>query len=157
MTRTELAAGLGIDAGLVTRYARRGMPTDSLPAAAAWKAANVRQRMTGKSTARAGRAAPAAPAGTVPSYSESRARREHAEAVEAELRVQKLKRTLIDREQAERTVAGILIGCRDAVRQIPARIAVLLAAETDAREVDRLLQAEIDATLLAYAKGEARL
>ncbi len=135
MTRTELAAGLGIDAGLVTRYAQRGMPTDSLPAAAAWKAANVRQRMTGKSTARAGRAAPAAPAGTVPPYAESRARREHAEALRAERAAALEAGQLVRVEDVKRHWGLMLTEFKTRLLGLPSRLAPVLAHKTIA-EID---------------------
>lgn len=52
-SQTALAAGLGIDPAMVTRYKRKGMPVHSVEAAQAWRDANVRARYT-----------PAAEAGT---------------------------------------------------------------------------------------------
>lgn len=43
---TALAAALGIDPAMVTRYGRKGMPLHSIEAAQAWRDANVRVRWT---------------------------------------------------------------------------------------------------------------
>lgn len=40
-----IAAALGVDRAMVTRYKARGMPVDSISAAAAWKLENVRPRV----------------------------------------------------------------------------------------------------------------
>lgn len=47
-TLNDIAKGLGIDPRLVSRYARRGMPTDSVAAAAAWRVAKIRPRAGGQ-------------------------------------------------------------------------------------------------------------
>ncbi|MFZ2828699.1 hypothetical protein [Hydrogenophaga sp.] len=48
-TQAALAAALGIDPALVTRYKRQGMPVSSVSEALRWRDANVRVRV-GKST-----------------------------------------------------------------------------------------------------------
>lgn len=45
-TMRHLARALGVDPALVTRYAQRGMPTDSIAAARAWRARNVRPNVS---------------------------------------------------------------------------------------------------------------
>lgn len=45
-THAALAAALGIDPALVTRYRRRGMPVHSIEAAQQWRDVNVRVRFT---------------------------------------------------------------------------------------------------------------
>jgi hypothetical protein len=62
MNHAELAAGLGISRSNATKLVARGMPTDSIEAARAWRRANVAFRARGgKQPARA-----RAPAGAVP-------------------------------------------------------------------------------------------
>lgn len=45
-THAALAAALGIDPALVTRYRRRGMPVHSIEAAQQWRDVNLRVRFT---------------------------------------------------------------------------------------------------------------
>lgn len=45
-SQADLAAALGIDPAMVTRYKGRGMPLHSIEAAQAWRDANVRVRLT---------------------------------------------------------------------------------------------------------------
>ena len=45
-SQAALAAALGIDPAMVTRYKGKGMPLHSIEAAQAWRDANVRVRMT---------------------------------------------------------------------------------------------------------------
>jgi hypothetical protein len=52
-SQTALAAALGIDPAMVTRYGRKGMPLHSIEAAQAWRSANVRVRMTPETDASA--------------------------------------------------------------------------------------------------------
>lgn len=44
-SQADIAAALRIDAALVTRYKKRGMPVDSIEAARAWKFSHVRPRI----------------------------------------------------------------------------------------------------------------
>ena len=50
-TQAALAAAMGINPSLVTRYRKRGMPVDSVSEAVAWRDANVRVRISVESLA----------------------------------------------------------------------------------------------------------
>ncbi len=52
LTQTELARALGVDAAVISRDKRRGMPTDSIEAARAWRARTLRPRMRNMPTHR---------------------------------------------------------------------------------------------------------
>ena len=45
LTQAIIASALGVDKALVSRYRARGMPTNSVEAALAWKQANIRMRV----------------------------------------------------------------------------------------------------------------
>ena len=99
--------------------------------------------------------APVSPAAAVlESYTAARARREAAEAERAELGLAEEKGELI-RVEAVKSVLGVLFAStRDALLQIPARMAALLAAESAPAAVQTLLYTEIHQALqqLATAK-----
>lgn len=59
-TQTELARALGVDAAVISRDRRRGMPVDSVEAARAWRAQHIRPRMPRMPLARGESAASAA-------------------------------------------------------------------------------------------------
>jgi hypothetical protein len=108
----DLAAALGVDQALITRYKRRGMPVHSVEAALQWRAENVRQRAGGAATAVDAQAAgrPRVPtAARAGDYQAARTRREEAEASKAELELARLEGAVLDRE---RTLRGVLTAWR---------------------------------------------
>lgn len=46
LRQKDIAAALGVDKSLVSRYVKRGMPLASVDTAMAWKTANIRPRAT---------------------------------------------------------------------------------------------------------------
>jgi len=94
--------------------------------------------------------APAAPALIVAndaepriSYEEARRRRELAEASIAEMKQAELAGDLIRTDAVRTAWAGKITSTRDALLQIPARLAPQLAAESDLVAVTGLLELEI--------------
>jgi len=86
----------------------------------------------------------------------ARTRREIAEANIAELAEQKLRHEVILVAAVKRQMATDFAATRDALLQIPARMGPVLAAKSDAAEVQTLLHAEIHKALedLAGAADE---
>jgi hypothetical protein len=149
-TQAQLAEALGVDPGLITRYKGRGMPVDSIDAAARWKAANVRARVGGRGKASADQAAPPA----APGYSDHRARREAAEADMAELEARRKAGALMAVEPAERATFEAFRELRDATFSSIRSAAPQVIGLTEVREVQHLLE---DALRSAYADFEARM
>lgn len=110
----DLAAALGCDAGLISRYRQRGMPATSIADAIAWKTANVRPRVKSpKTNEQAG----------IFSYDEARARREHWAAQSAEMEARRTAGELVLAADVERMGASIGV----VVRQHLERMADMLA------------------------------
>jgi hypothetical protein len=149
LSRKEIAAGLGIDPGLVTRYRRAGMPSTSIQEAAAWKAANVRQRITARAPVNGHTPtkpeAPPAPAANP--YQDARTRWAIAEANERELSLLERKGVLVHRDKVRTEVARLLVGLRQSMLQMPARLQSVLAAESDEAKVHEILQDEVYSVL----------
>lgn len=165
---TDLARALECDPTLISRWARRGMPTDSVEAARAWQAENIRARVRigGTSANRptkpsSGAAKPASDAsgavGATPpeegpgDYGAHRVRREAAEASLAELRLGETRGELI-RLSAIKTALGVAFATsRDSLLALGSRLAPVLAGETDVAKIESLLHAEIHSALTALA------
>jgi hypothetical protein len=93
----------------------------------------------------------------VDGYTASRNRREAAEAERAELSLAEEKGELI-RVEAVRGALGVLFaGTRDALLQIPPRLASMLAAESVPATVQNLLHAEIHQALQQLATATERI
>lgn len=142
LTQKDLAQELGISTGMVTQLKRQGMPTDSVAAAAQWRAANVRPYDRSETS-------PTAPTG----YHEARARREAAEADLAELKLAELRGELIRVEVVRSSLAGVFASTRDRLMQLPDRLATVLAAEGDRDKVHVLLADEIHHALTQLASA----
>ncbi|MDP3083443.1 MAG: hypothetical protein Q8N44_07105 [Rubrivivax sp.] len=168
-SRAELARALNIDRAMVTRLARRGMPTDTVEAAQAWRCVNLNPafrkdtNMARDPMARAGDGAagsPGAPpgdagAGDEPDgFMQHRARRERAHADLAELRVSRAAGKAVDKESAESAVFEAFRTLRDAVFAANRSAAPLVLGLTEAREVQHVLD---DAYREAFAGWEVRM
>ena len=109
---------------------------------------NTRSRVVGTSPA----AAPAPQCSDPPvvassSYQAWRCRREAAEAQSAELALAELRGELIRRADMEHIVGGLAAALKESVLQIKARLAPLLAAESDIMKISAMLDAELRAAL----------
>lgn len=91
------------------------------------------------------------------SYTVSRNRREAAEAERAELSLAEEKGELIRVEAVKGALGVLFAGTRDALLQIPARLASLLAAESVPATVQNLLHAEIHQALQQLATATERI
>lgn len=81
--------------------------------------------------------------GGTTSYEEARRRRETAEANLAEMKQAEMEGKLILADAVRSAWAAKVTGARDALLQIPSRVAPVLAACTDLVEVTALLEAEL--------------
>ena len=81
--------------------------------------------------------------GGATSYEEARRRRETAEANLAEMKQAEMQGTLIRADAVRAAWAAKITGARDALLQIPSRVAPVLTACTDLVEVTALLEAEL--------------
>lgn len=90
-------------------------------------------------------------------YWVSRAKRERAEAELAELKLAEQRRQLIRTDAVRTALAGVISSTRDSLLQIPARLAPVLAVETDAAKVHDLVQAEIHQALAQITAAPGRL
>lgn len=173
MMKKELAAALGISAAMVTKLARRGMPTDTPERAERWRRrhlepgrikgvrADTRPGLTGgpvpelatPGAALAGmdaiegqdRAEGAAHQGEAApaDFLASRARREAAEAAIAELRLAEQRGEVIRTDAVRAAFGTALTATRDRLLSIPDRLAPVLAAESAPQRVHETLNAEI--------------
>jgi Zn-dependent protease with chaperone function len=158
LSQQDLAAALGVDPSWVTRYKAKGLPTHSVEAAQAWRRENVRPRVNPAvaGDGAGGRVPPAPPAAAAAGggrgdgdgdYWKSRARREEAEAELAELKLSEQRGELVRAADVRAAYAKKAAALREALLQIPARLAAVLAAETDHSKCHDTLQLELHQVL----------
>lgn len=98
----------------------------------------------------------AAPAAQPDDYTTWRGRREAADAELAELRLAELRRDLISVAAVEGVWSAMLASTREHLLQVRARLAPLLAAESDAFKIEQLLEGEHRKALETLASAELR-
>lgn len=176
MSQAAIGRALGLSPASMTKLKGQGMPVHSVAAAQAWREArqNVAQRKPAPEVVTPAAPAPRAPwvdpaafGGTGPDLpgmgedrDEARTRREIAEANKAEMEEGKMRRDLILLEAVKRQMATDFSMTREALLQLPARMAPLLAAEKDPATVQNMLHAEIHSaieTLAGAADGIERI
>lgn len=175
MTKKELAALLGISGAMVSRLAKRGMPTDDVDRAKRWRRRHLepgRTKGTRYDPAQATTGpGPGMPSDTEPpgdavvseaavsseSFLEARTRREIADANLAEMREREARRELIRLDVVTDQLAITFATIRDALLQMPNRIAPSLAALSDSAKVHDLLYSEIHQALTTLANASDRL
>lgn len=152
ITIPDLAAGLGVSKQRVYQLRKQGMPTDSLAAAQAWRKANIdharkewREAAQSTDDGEGGNSSHA-------DYWKAKAEREATEAQLAALKLAETEGQLVRIDDVRSALAARVSGVRDALRQIPARVAPeLVAADTQAacyeiveREIDQALASLTD-------------
>ncbi|AVO48482.1 hypothetical protein C6568_03805 [Melaminivora suipulveris] len=148
ISQKDMAAALQVSPALVSDYVRRGMPLESVEQARAWRSENVRVR-TG---------AQAAPPGLAGGdYYASRALREAEEARLAQLKRMELEGQLIRLDAVRTVAAGVLASTREALLQLPARLASVAAAESCPVRVHQLIETEIHQALAHLAALPTRV
>jgi phage terminase Nu1 subunit (DNA packaging protein) len=83
----------------------------------------------------------------------ARARREKAEADLAELKLAEQQGQLVRATYVRSSLAKRSAGLRESLLQIPARLAPVLAVETDAARVHDVLQAELHQALAQFVEA----
>jgi hypothetical protein len=83
------------------------------------------------------------PEGKADDYWDARSRRETAEAAIAEMKEAEMRGLLIRADAVRSALATRISGTRDALLQIPSRLAPVLAAESDMERVIEILEAEL--------------
>lgn len=158
----EMAAALGVSKSQVARDKGDGMPMASADAARQWRAEHrdlsrsVDGRLDAPAAAEPGMAAaaPAAAAATEAGdsaeYRLARAERERTSADRARLELDQLRGRLIDVEEASRLAFTSFRAIRDALLNVPARVASQAAVETDPLKVEQLIEAELTAVLSRF-------
>jgi hypothetical protein len=173
-SQTQLASDLGISTERVRQLKAMGMPVHSLAAAQAWREA--RQNVAARKPVPAATVFDAAPPPirprdiqvfdrSPPEFQDlpdedrdtARTRREIAEANIAEMAEARLRREQIRLAAVQSALSTDYATTRDAMLQIPARMAPLLAAESDPAAVQTLLHAEIHQALLQLAGASEHL
>ena len=146
-SKRALARALGLSPSAVLKLEARGMPVDSLEAARAWRAANLDPTRTKASGARAERI------GQADAFMLARTEREQNEAALAGLKLAELAGELVRVAEIERALAAKVAAVRDALLNVPHRVSVLAAAESDAGRVFELIDGEIRQALHVLTQG----
>lgn len=154
ITQAEYARRRGCDPTSVRDAVRAGRITliegkiDPAVADVQWQR-NTRTR-AGTPANDANLSAPPAPTQTEPlgeDYWSSRARREKAEADLAELKLAEQRGELVRADAVRSAVSKRAAGLREALLQIPSRLAAVVAAETSQARCHELLEAELHQVL----------
>jgi phage terminase Nu1 subunit (DNA packaging protein) len=172
-SQAAIGRALDLSPASITKLKGQGMPVDSVESAQAWRIArqNIAARKPEPASAR-----PLTPpsadmirAHAVPmdhpdlgeepdgTRDEARTRREIAEANIAEMKEGELRGDLIRMASVKATLAAVFATTRDALLQIPARLAPLLAADADPANVQNTLHAEIHQALVTLAGAPGRI
>ena len=148
-SQNHLAAMLGISKATCSEAVKRGMPVDSLEAAQAWRARHLdpARRKQAKDTPEA--LPPIEP--PLESFDEAKTRDKIAEADMREMAAAKRRGELIEVAAVVNVLAHDFATTRDALLQLPSRLAAMLAAERDPAAVQNLLHAEIHQALVTLA------
>ena len=164
-SQAAIGRALGLSPAAITKLKKQGMPVDSVEAAQAWRVArqNVAARKPAPATPSA-RLPVAPPAASFPpldrpvdnvdtgeDHDAARTRLRIAEANMAEMNEAKMRREMINVSVVERQLATDYATTRDALLQIPARMAPLLASESDTATIHTMLDAEIHQALCNLA------
>ena len=164
LSQAAIGRALNLSPAAMTKLKKQGMPVESVEAAQAWRVArqNVAQRKAVPASLPPARAPlvdrlPPPEFVNDESHDAARTRREIAEANLAEMREAETRGDLI-RLAAVKTALGIAFAtAREALLQLPSRLAPQLAGESDPATVQNLLHAEIHQTLVELSGAGARL
>jgi phage terminase Nu1 subunit (DNA packaging protein) len=161
LTQAALALALDLTEGRVSQLKSQGMPVDSVEAAQAWRNAqqNIAARKPAPAAVEAAAQHPAELASfAMPStpqtfpplgafadedFQAARTRREIAEANLAELKEAEQNGKVIQTDAVRAAWSRRVAGTRDALLQIPSRLAPVLAAEQSMERIALLLEAEL--------------
>ena len=145
LSQNAIGRALGLSSANMVKMKRRGCPMDSVESVRAWREA--RQSIA----ARKPEPTHTAPDGVVnadgpdagETFDKARTRREISDANKSEMAVAELCGLLIRVDAVRTALAAAFTTTREALLQIPSRLAPLLAAESDPASVQTMLHAEI--------------
>jgi hypothetical protein len=174
MSQAALGRALGLSPAAITKLKGQGMPVNSVESAQAWREArqNLAARKPVPDLAKLAAPYTPAPAPRRPDVGAppmdwpdlpdedrdtARTRREIAEANMAEMDEARLRREQIRLAAVQAALSTDYATTRDAMLQIPARMAPLLAAESDPAAVQNLLHGEIHQALMQLAGAAEHL
>ena len=180
LTQAEIGRALGISKQAVSQLKAKGMPVESIEAAARWRATNIdlgrakgaRVVLAHSDLDEEDRQPPlpsfaggdleddpehqsaqldgAADASDNAAYRQARAEREQVRLERERLALEQLKGKLIDADEAIRMSFTAFRMLRDAVLNVPARIKDEVAAEADPFHVEQRIDAELTAALGSF-------
>ena len=93
----------------------------------------------------------------ITSYHVAKTLREATEAQIAKLKLSEMRGELIRVDAIRSALAGMIAGTRDSLLQIPARLAPVLAVESDAARVHDMIQAELHQALAQLSASPDRI
>lgn len=123
MTMGSLGEALGLSKGQVSKLAAKGMPTESVEAARAWRAQNLRPEWSKEARDGVGAPASSADGGSSAEYWRVKTRKEAAQAELAELELAREKQALCEVEQVHRALYAAHRMLRDQLLSVPNRLA----------------------------------
>lgn len=170
-SQAAIGRALGLSPASITKLKNQGMPVDSVEAAQAWRVArqNVAARKPAP-VAPPARLPMAPPAAAFPpldrpvddfdtgeDHDAARTRLRISEANLSEMREAEERGALIRIDAVKAALAVAMATAREALLQIPSRLAPLLAADTDPASVQNLLHGEIHQALEHLSGASERL
>ena len=176
-SQAAIGRALNLSPAAITKLKKQGMPVDSVEAAQAWRMArqNVAARKPVPAAPGLGLmprmlAAPAAPAAAFPppdhpadggdfgeDHDAARTRLRISEANLSEMKEAEENGALIRLDAVKAVLSIAMATAREAMLQIPSRLAPLLAADSDPASVQNLLHAEIHQVLSHLSGASGRL
>lgn len=162
ISQAAIGRALRLSPSAITKLKQQGMPVTSIEAAQAWREERqniaARKALPGAAVLSPQRPPAFCPPPDFPddavtdeNHDSARTRLRIAEANMAEMAEAKMRRELVNLTVVEKQLATDYATTRDALLQIPARLAPLLSPETDTTTIYNLLHAEIHQALLNLA------
>lgn len=153
-SQAAIGRALGLSPAAVSKAKSKGMPVDSIEAAKAWRSAHVNLVAPKRDLPPTRRdQVEEEPLLLEEGFQAARTRREIAEANLAELKEAEQNGQLLRADAVRAAWAKRLISTRDALLQIPSRLAPVLAAESNLDTVALLLEEEIRQALFELSRG----
>lgn len=171
LSQTALGIALGLSPAAITKLKGQGMPVTSVAEAQAWREARQNIAARKRSPVSAPKHDEAAASISIPApaqafppialppgdfgdedFQMARTRREIAEANLAEMREAELEGKLIRVDAIRAAWARRIASTRDALMQLPHRLAPVLAAEADLDRVSRVLDDELRQALIELSR-----
>ena len=147
LSQNAIGRALGLSSANMVKMKKQGCPMDSVDSVRAWREArqNIAARKPEPSSSVPAPAGGINADGTDPgeSFDKARTRREISEANKSEMEVAELCGLLIRIDAVKVSLATAFTSTREALLQIPSRLAPLLAADGDPASVQNIIHSEI--------------